>query len=75
MGGLLPWEGQGAGSLEAGVGRGQVGDEGGKEGQSGWPVPAPLSWLPPTSLSLGRDPLMGLGVSKACANVKQKLKG
>lgn len=25
---------------EAGVGRGQVGDEGGKEGQSGWPVPA-----------------------------------
>lgn len=35
----------------------------------------PLSWLPPTSLSLSRNPSTGLGVSKACANVKQKLKG
>lgn len=74
LGRLFPWEGQVAGSLEeAGVGQGQVGGEGGGR-QAGQSLP-PLSWLPPTSLGLSRDPSTGLGVSKACANVKQKLKG
>lgn len=42
--------------------------------QAGQSLP-PLFWLPPTSPGLSKDPSMGLGMSKACANVKQKLKG
>lgn len=48
--------------------------EGRRGSQAGQSLP-PLSWLPPTSLKLSRDPSTGLGVSKARANVKQKLKG
>lgn len=69
----------GAGGRRSGGGRGETGPGRGwrREGrgrQAGQSLP-PLSWLPPASLGLSRDPLTGLGVSKACANVKQKLKG
>lgn len=62
------WSGGGRGGM------GPVGDLGG-EGQKDWPVLAPCPWLPSLSPSLSRDPSMGLGVSKAYANVKQKLRG
>lgn len=69
----------GAGGRQSRGGRGGTGPGRGgrREGggrQAGQSLP-PLSWLPPTSPGLSRDPSMGLGVSKACANVKQKLKG
>lgn len=57
---------------EAGVGWGQMGY---KEGKGAGKFLSPLFWLPPTSPGLRRDPSMGPRVSKACADVKQKLKG
>lgn len=47
----------------------------GRRGQAGWPVPAPFILAARYLPGLSRDSSTGLGVSKACANVKQKLKG
>lgn len=65
-----------SGLEEAGVGWGQAGDEGGKERAGRLASSCPFILAAPYFPGPhSRDPLMGLGVSKVCANVKQKLKG
>lgn len=77
-GGTFPWEGAGGRQSRGGRGWDRARWGGGGEGrreQAGWPSPCPLSWLPPHLPRPQQRSLDGPGVSKACANVKQKLKG